>query len=117
MTTEAQSNGSTLWVRLAISVMAIAVSISGVAVGWFTNELGYMRARISALEANQVEISSNRFTGAQGDLLNKDLLALERLVETKLDAKEAVGNVAEIRAEALRWQERIDVRLRAVETR
>ena len=112
-----QSNGSTIWVRIAISVMAIAVSVSGAAVGWFTNELGYMRARIAVLEAQQARTSETRFTEDQGRELRREVLELERLVETKIDAKAASENVAEIRAELLRWQERIDVRLREVETR
>jgi hypothetical protein len=74
-----------------------------------------MRARIATLEANSQEIIETRFTNAKGEALQKELLTLERLLQTKIDARDAEENVATIRREILDWQERIDARLRAVE--
>lgn len=87
------------------------------ALGWFINELTYMRARIAILEEQSQQINATRFTSEEGDALRNDLLELERLLQTKIDARDAEENVATIRREILDWQERIDTRLRAVETR
>jgi hypothetical protein len=74
------------------------------ALGGFINEVVYMRSRISVLEEDKAA-------------MRREVLILERLLQTKVDAKDAEEKVREMRSETLEWQERIDARLRAVEVR
>jgi hypothetical protein len=85
------------------------------ALGWFINELSFIRNKISILDKQQSEVTATRFTNFQGEKMKTDILALERLLQTKVDAKDAKQNVENIRGEIRGRLAEIDDRLRTVE--